>query len=57
MVKDIKNPVTGEVIIKKNKLIDEAKCELIDAAGKSVNVYSVITCASTKVVKFVMEET
>ena len=34
---------------KKNKLIDEFDCEKIDAAGvKSVNVYSVITCASTK---------
>ena len=45
----IKNPVTGEVIIKKDKLIDEFDCEKIDAAGvKSVNVYSVITCASVK---------
>jgi DNA-directed RNA polymerase subunit beta' len=49
IAEDIKNPVTGEVIIKKDKLIDEASCELIDAAGvKSVNVFSVITCASTK---------
>ena len=49
IAEDIKNPVTGEVIIKKNKLIDEFDCEKIDAAGvKSVNVYSVITCASTK---------
>ena len=32
-----------------NKLIDEFDCEKIDAAGvKSVNVFSVITCASTK---------
>ena len=47
-IENIKNPVTGEVIIK-NKLIDEFDCEKIDAAGvKSVNVYSVITCASTK---------
>ena len=49
IAEDIKNPVTGEVIIKKNKLIDEFDCDKIDAAGvKSVNVYSVITCASTK---------
>ena len=49
IAEDIKNPVTGEVIIKKSKLIDEFDCEKIDAAGvKSVNVYSVITCASSK---------
>ena len=49
IAENIKNPVTGEVIIKKDKLIDEHDCEKIDAAGvKSVNVYSVITCASTK---------
>ncbi len=49
IAEDIKNPVTGETIIKKEKLIDEFDCEKIDAAGvKSVNVYSVITCASTR---------
>ena len=49
IAENIKNPVTGEVILKKDKLIDEWDCEKIDAAGvKSVNVYSVITCASTK---------
>ena len=49
IAENIKNPVTGEVIIKKDTLIDELDCEKIDAAGvKSVNVYSVITCASTK---------
>jgi DNA-directed RNA polymerase subunit beta' len=49
IAENIKNPVTGEVIIKKDKLIDELDCEKIDAAGvKSVNVYSVITCASRK---------
>jgi len=38
--KDIKNPITGEVIIKKKKLLDEADCELIDAAGvKAIQVY------------------
>ena len=37
------------MILKKDKLIDEFDCEKIDAAGvKSVNVYSVITCASTR---------
>jgi DNA-directed RNA polymerase subunit beta' len=49
IAENIKNPITGEIIIKKEKLIDEFDCEKIDAAGvKSVNVYSVITCASTK---------
>jgi DNA-directed RNA polymerase subunit beta' len=46
---DIKNPITGEVIIKKKKLLDEADCELIDAAGvKSIQVYSVITCVADR---------
>ena len=46
---DIKNPITGEVIIKKKKLLDEADCEQIDAAGvKSIQVYSIITCAAIK---------
>ena len=41
VAENIKNPVTGEVIIKKDKLIDEFDCEKIDAAGvKSVNVFS-----------------
>ena len=48
IAENIKNPVTGEVIIKKDKLIDELDCEKIAAGVKSVNVYSVITCASTK---------
>ena len=44
---DVKNPLTGEVIIKKSSMIDEAACDKIDAAGvKFVNVYSVMTCAS-----------
>ena len=47
IAENIKNPVT-EVIVK-DKLIDEFDCEKIDAAGvKAVNVYSVITCASTR---------
>ena len=46
---DIKNPITGEVIIKKKRLLDEADCELIDSAGvKSIQVYSVITCAAQR---------
>ncbi len=44
---DVKNPINGEIIIKKNEMIDEAACEKIDAAGvKIINVYSVITCSS-----------
>ena len=36
---EIKHPLTGEVLVKKKKLIDEADCELIDAAGvKTINV-------------------
>ena len=47
--KDIKHPITGEVIIKKKKLLDEVDCELIDAAGiKSIQVYSVITCIADR---------
>ena len=47
--RDVKNPISGEVIIKKKKLIDEKDCELIDAAGvKSINVYSVITCEAKR---------
>ncbi len=43
---EVKNPITGEVIIKKSEMIDEAVCEKIDAAGvKFINVYSVITCS------------
>ena len=43
---DVKNPITGEIIIKKNQMIDEAACEKIDAAGvKAINVYSVMTCS------------
>ena len=46
---DVKHPITGELILKKKKLIDEEDCELIDAAGvKSINAYSVITCDAKK---------
>ena len=45
--KDVKNPITGEIIIKKSSMIDEAACEKIDAAGvKILNVHSVMTCGS-----------
>ncbi len=44
---DVKNPLSGEIIIKKDQMIDEAGCEKIDAAGvKTLNVYSVMTCSS-----------
>ncbi len=44
---DLKHPITGEVILKKSTMIDEAGCDKIDAAGiKSLNVYSVMTCSS-----------
>ncbi len=44
---DIKNPITGEVILKRNEMINEEVCEKIDAAGvKSIRVRSVITCIS-----------
>ncbi len=44
---DVKNPLTGEVIIKKLDMIDEQACEKIDSAGvKVINVYSVMTCGS-----------
>ena len=46
---DIKNALTGEVIVKKNQMIDEFKCEDIEAAGVKVcNVYSVMTCESNQ---------
>ncbi len=42
---NVKNPITGETIIKKDEMIDEAACERIDSAGvKNIDVYSVITC-------------
>ena len=28
--KDVKNPLTGEVLVKKEEMIDEAACEKID---------------------------
>ena len=45
--KDVKNPITGEIIIKSSEMIDEAACEKIDSAGvKALNVFSVMTCSS-----------
>ena len=39
--------MSGDVIIKKDQMIDEAGCEKIDAAGvKTLNVYSVMTCGA-----------
>ena len=44
---NVKNPINGEIIIKKEEMIDEAACEKIDSAGvKSIDVYSEITCSS-----------
>ncbi len=44
--KDVKNPLTGDILIKKNSMIDEAACEKIDSAGvKNLDVYSVMTCS------------
>ena len=43
---EVKNPINGEIIIKKDQMIDEAVCEKIDSAGvKIINVYSVMTCS------------
>ena len=44
---EVKHPLTGEVIIRKEEMIDEAGCDKIDAAGvKTIKVYSVMTCGS-----------
>ncbi len=44
---DVKHPITGEIIIKKSVMIDEAGCDEIDAAGiKALKVFSVMTCSS-----------
>jgi len=46
VAKDVKNPISGEVIIKKDFMLDEEACEKIDSAGvKNIFVYSVITCS------------
>jgi DNA-directed RNA polymerase subunit beta' len=44
---NIKNPINGEILIKKKEMIDEEACEKIDSAGvKSIKVFSVVTCES-----------
>jgi len=44
---DVKNPISGELIVNRKQLIDEELCEKLDSAGvKSIKVYSVITCES-----------
>jgi len=46
---EVKNPISGEVILKKSEMIDEFACDKIDSAGvKVIKVYSVITCSSKK---------
>ncbi len=44
---DILNPETGEVIVQKGKLIDEADVDLVQKAGvEQVKIRSVLTCQS-----------
>jgi DNA-directed RNA polymerase subunit beta' len=44
---NIKNPINGEILIKRKEMIDEEACEKIDSAGvKSIKVFSVVTCES-----------
>ena len=46
-LQDIKDPFTGEVIVKANQMIDETLAERIDHAGiERVNIRSVLTCRS-----------
>jgi DNA-directed RNA polymerase subunit beta' len=46
-LQEIKDPFTGEVIVKANEQIDEALAEKIDQAGiERVNIRSVLTCRS-----------
>jgi len=46
-VKDVTNPVTNELVVKANQLIEEKDVEKIDAAGvESILIRSVITCQS-----------
>ncbi|MDX1924782.1 MAG: DNA-directed RNA polymerase subunit beta' [Rickettsiaceae bacterium] len=49
VLKDIRHPVTEEIIVKSGSLIDESAVEKIDAAGMdSVMVRSVLTCKLTE---------
>jgi DNA-directed RNA polymerase subunit beta' len=44
---NIKNPINGEILIKRKEMIDEEACEKIDSAGiKSIKVFSAVTCES-----------
>jgi DNA-directed RNA polymerase subunit beta' len=44
---DVKNPLTGEIIVKRNDLIDEVSAEAIETAGvDKVLVRSVLVCES-----------
>ena len=44
---DVKDPISGKVLIKRKQMIDEQACEKIDLAGvKSIKVHSVLTCIS-----------
>ncbi len=44
-LQEVKDPFTGEVIVKANEAIDEALAEKIDRSGiERVNIRSVLTC-------------
>ncbi len=48
-LEDIKDPFTGEVIVKANQEIDESTCEkIVDAGIEKVNIRSVLTCKSKR---------
>ncbi|MBN1472056.1 MAG: DNA-directed RNA polymerase subunit beta' [Syntrophaceae bacterium] len=47
VLNDVKDPFTGEIIVKSNQMIDENLAEKIDNAGiERVNIRSVLTCRS-----------
>jgi len=44
---EVKNPISGKILIKRKEMIDELACEKIDSAGvKTIKVFSVVTCES-----------
>jgi len=46
---DIKDPITNEVLIRRNEQIDEEKCELVSNSGlDAVLIRSVLTCESER---------
>ncbi len=48
-LEDIKDPFTGEVIVKANQEIDENACEkIVDAGIEKVKIRSVLTCKSKR---------